>query len=34
MSHIALQEAQGGKVVSWMAKLTDEEYLAEAAERA
>jgi quercetin dioxygenase-like cupin family protein len=28
MSHIALQEARDGKVVTWMEKVTDEEYLA------
>jgi quercetin dioxygenase-like cupin family protein len=28
MTHIALQEALGGKVVEWMEKVTDEEYLA------
>jgi hypothetical protein len=28
MSHIALQEALDGKVVTWMEKVTDEEYLA------
>ena len=31
MAHIALQEALDGKVVTWMEKVTDEEYLAEAA---
>ena len=31
MSHIALQEALDGKVVTWMEKVSDEEYLAEAA---
>jgi quercetin dioxygenase-like cupin family protein len=31
MSHIAIQEALDGKVVEWMEKVTDEEYLAEAA---
>ena len=30
MAHIALQEALDGKVVTWMEKVTDEEYLAEA----
>ena len=29
MSHIAIQEALDGKVVEWMEKVTDEEYLAE-----
>jgi quercetin dioxygenase-like cupin family protein len=28
MTHIAIQEAKGGKVVEWMEKVTDEEYLA------
>lgn len=28
MSHIAIQEALDGKVVEWMEKVTDEEYLA------
>ncbi len=28
MTHIAVQEALGGKVVDWMEKVTDEEYLA------
>lgn len=28
MSHIALQEALDGEVVTWMEKVTDEEYLA------
>jgi len=27
MTHIAIQEAQDGKVVTWMEKVTDEEYL-------
>src|SRR5438105_13569015 len=27
MTHIAIQEAQGAKVVAWMEKVTDEEYL-------
>ena len=27
MSHIALQEALDGKVVTWMEKVSDEEYL-------
>ena len=31
MSHIALQEALDGKVVTWMEKVTDEEYLGEVA---
>ena len=29
MTHIALQEALDGKNVTWMEKVTDEEYLAE-----
>lgn len=28
MSHIAIQEALDGKVVDWMEKVTDEQYLA------
>jgi hypothetical protein len=28
MSHIAIQEALNGKVVDWMEKVSDEEYLA------
>jgi quercetin dioxygenase-like cupin family protein len=28
MAHIALQEAHGGKVVTWMEKVSDDEYLA------
>ena len=28
MTHIAIQEALDGKVVEWMEKVTDEEYLA------
>ena len=28
MSHIAIQEALNGKVVDWMEKVTDEDYLA------
>ena len=28
MSHIAIQEALNGKVVDWLQKVTDEEYLA------
>ena len=28
MTHLALQEAFDGKVVAWMEKVTDEEYLA------
>lgn len=28
MSHIAIQEALDGKMVEWMEKVTDEEYLA------
>lgn len=31
MTHIAIQEALGGKVVDWMEKVTDEEYEAAAA---
>ena len=31
VSHIALQEALDGKVVTWMEKVSDEEYLGEAA---
>jgi quercetin dioxygenase-like cupin family protein len=27
MTHIAIQEAQDGKVVTWMKQVTDEEYL-------
>jgi quercetin dioxygenase-like cupin family protein len=30
MSHIAIQEALNGKVVDWMEKVTDEDYLAPA----
>jgi len=26
MTHIAIQEALDGKVVDWMAKVSDEEY--------
>jgi quercetin dioxygenase-like cupin family protein len=29
MSHIAIQEALDGKVVEWLEKVTDEEYLTE-----
>ena len=29
MEHIAIQEAKDGKNVTWMEKVTDEEYLAE-----
>ena len=29
MSHIAIQEALDGKVVDWLEKVTDEEYLVE-----
>jgi quercetin dioxygenase-like cupin family protein len=29
MTHIAIQEALNGKVVEWLEKVTDEEYLAE-----
>jgi quercetin dioxygenase-like cupin family protein len=32
MSHIAIQEALDGKVVDWLEKVTDAEYLAELAE--
>jgi hypothetical protein len=28
MTHIAIQEALDGKVVAWLEKVTDEEYLA------
>ena len=28
MSHIAIQEALDGKVVEWLEKVSDEEYLA------
>ena len=28
MTHIAIQEAQNGKVVDWMEKVTDEQYRA------
>jgi len=28
MTHLAVQEHQGGKVVEWMEKVTDEQYLA------
>ncbi len=28
MTHIAVQEAKDGKVVDWMEKVTDEDYLA------
>lgn len=31
MTHIAIQEALDGKNVTWMEKVTDEEYLAETA---
>jgi quercetin dioxygenase-like cupin family protein len=27
MTHIAIQEAKGGKVVTWMEKVSDEQYL-------
>ncbi len=27
MTHIAIQEAQNGKVVEWMEQVSDEEYL-------
>lgn len=29
MTHIAIQEAKDGKVITWMEKVTDEQYLAE-----
>jgi hypothetical protein len=29
MSHIAIQEALDGKVVEWLEKVSDEQYLAE-----
>jgi hypothetical protein len=29
MSHIAIQEARDGKVVEWMEKVSDEQYLSE-----
>jgi len=29
MTHIAIQEAKDGKTVTWMEKVTDEEYLAQ-----
>ena len=29
MTHVAIAESQGGKVVDWMEKVTDEEYGAE-----
>ena len=32
MSHIAIQEALDGKVVDWLEKVTDAEYLAELAD--
>lgn len=32
MTHIAIQESLDGKVVTWMEKVTDEEYLAPLAE--
>jgi quercetin dioxygenase-like cupin family protein len=32
MSHIAIQEALDGKVVDWLEKVTDDEYLAESAQ--
>lgn len=32
LTHIAIQEALNGKVVEWMEKVTDEEYLAESRE--
>jgi hypothetical protein len=28
MTHIAIQEALDGKVVEWMEKVTDDQYLA------
>src|SRR6516164_9620616 len=33
MSHIAVQEALDGKVVEWLEKVSDEEYLAAPRER-
>jgi len=33
MTHIAIQEALDGKVVNWMEKVTDEQYLAGAKRR-
>jgi hypothetical protein len=33
MSHIAIQEALDGKVVDWLEKVTDEEYLAVSSQR-
>jgi hypothetical protein len=33
MSHIAVQEALDGKVVEWLEKISDEEYLAAPRER-
>jgi hypothetical protein len=30
ISHIAIQEALDGKVVDWLEKVSDEEYLVEA----
>lgn len=32
MTHIAIQESLGGQVVTWMEKVSDEEYLAPLAE--
>jgi hypothetical protein len=34
MTHIAIQEALNGKVVEWMERVTDEQYLAGAVQRA
>jgi hypothetical protein len=34
MSHIAVQEALDGKVVNWMEKVTDADYLTQAPEHA
>jgi hypothetical protein len=33
MTHIAIQEALDGKNVTWMEKVTDEQYLAAPTER-
>jgi hypothetical protein len=32
MSHFAIQEALDGKVVDWLEKVTDEEYLSASSE--
>jgi quercetin dioxygenase-like cupin family protein len=34
MSHVAVQEALDGQVVTWMEQVTDDQYLAEASEHA